>query len=117
MFEEIKTLLTIYNSNNKNRNSIHLKGQIIQYLKRIAHFRIQVDNYGADILELYLPLLEPYLIREGSQFIDDSENFVIVEGIIKKNKTGKVHLGLEEVFTDGALIDASAKKDGETLMC
>ena len=40
-----------------------------------------------------------------------------MEGIIKKNKTGKVHLGLEEVFTDGALIDASAKKDGETLMC
>ena len=40
-----------------------------------------------------------------------------MEGIIKKNKTGKVHLGLEEVFTDGALIDASAKKDGETLIC
>ena len=72
MAEDLNSLLQMYNLTKRNQDNIHIKGQIIEILKNLSYFRTQMNLYGADILEYYIPLLEVYNIREHSEFFDDS---------------------------------------------
>ena len=62
-----------------------------------------MNSFGADILELYIPLIETYVIRENSEFIDDSESFVIFEGLIKGEKPNGA---VGTVYSEGMLIES-----------
>ncbi len=53
MFEEIKTLLTDYQSTRLQST----KGLLIEYLKKLNYFKNQISIYGVSIMENYLLIL------------------------------------------------------------
>lgn len=62
MYEQIKILIASYRDPQKTSLTT-IKGQIIALLKSLHFFKVQMNQYGAEILEYYIPLLEPYFIR------------------------------------------------------
>lgn len=55
-------------------------GRAINHLRRIPYFNSLNSVFGADYLLLMLPLLEPYVLRQGLSFIGKDSHYMLVDG-------------------------------------
>ena len=63
-----------------------------------------MNSFGADILECYIPLVETYSLRENAEFLDYSQNYVIISGILRNREAPS-----DPVFSDGMLVTNDKK--------
>lgn len=75
MFEELTVFLTP-----KRPHSEEETGRVIDHLRRIPYFNSLNSAFGADYLLLMLPLLEPYVLRQGLSLIGKDSQYLLVDG-------------------------------------
>lgn len=76
MFSSLEKLLTFPHTKLEPAQ----EGRILDMLRTLTYFHNINDAYGADYLLLLLPYMEVMTLREGFSLLEDSNNYVLMDG-------------------------------------
>lgn len=57
---------------------------MIDHLRALPFFDYLASNFGADYLVIMLPLLQPYLLRQGLTLIGEHCQYLLLEGNLRE---------------------------------
>lgn len=82
-------------------------GKAIDILRKIPHFRMLEDQFGAEYLSLMLPAVTPFILRAGLALLEERDQYVLIEGELEGRQPQFL---VSRPLAAGAMIDLKERR-------